>query len=145
MDPFAATVMVVGLAALELWAAIPVGILAGLHPLAVAIAAAFGALLGGTIVLLLGERVRNWLAERHGAKERKGRPGRLREIWHRYGVVGLGLLAPLITGVPLGVAVGLAFGAPARPLFVWTALGTILWSAILTSLTVVGVLGIGLV
>ena len=49
---------VLGLGALELWAAIPAGLALELHPIAVGIAAAAGAILGALAVALLGGRVR---------------------------------------------------------------------------------------
>ena len=39
------------------------------------------------------------------------RPERL---WERYGIYGVGLIAPLIVGVPAAAALGIALGAPRR-------------------------------
>lgn len=104
---------VFALSAIELWATIPAGLALQLHPLIVGITAATGAMLGALAVILLGERVRTWLMQRHGSKEEQGQPGLISRIWHRYGVIGLGLLAPLLIGAPLGAAVGLSLGVPA--------------------------------
>ncbi len=130
---------VLGLGAIELWGAIPAGLALRLHPLAVGIAAATGAMLGALIVVLLGERARAWLARHHGRRDEQRRPGPIYQIWYRYGVIGLGLLAPLLTGAPLGVVLGLALGAPAGRLLFWTSLGIIFWS---TALTLAGALGL---
>jgi len=46
----------------------------------------------------------------------------------RYGVVGLGLLAPLLVGAPLGTVVGISFGAPADRLLLWMSLGPLLFA-----------------
>ncbi|MBI5878250.1 MAG: small multi-drug export protein [Chloroflexi bacterium] len=130
---------ILGLGAIELWAAIPAGLALQLHPVSVGITAAIGAMLGALVVVLFGERVRTWLAQRHGRKEEKGRRGLIYRIWRRYGVIGLGLLAPLLTGAPLGAALGLTLGVPAGRLLFWISLGTILWS---TGLTLAGALGL---
>jgi hypothetical protein len=51
-------------------------------------------------------------------------------------------LAPLLTDAPLGVALGLALGAPPNHLISWMSLGIILWSAALTFIDVRGTAGI---
>ncbi len=133
---------VLGLAAFELWAAVPTGFALGLHPLVIGITTAVGAILGTLAVVLLGERLRNWLVKRHGGKGQKKHPSLIQRIWHRYGLIGLGLLAPLLTGAPLGAALGLALGAPTGKLLVWLSIGIILWTIILTLIGVLGLAGI---
>jgi len=135
---------VFGLAVVELWAAIPAGFALRLHPLATGVAAALGTMSGTLVVLLLGERVRTWLLRRRGVKKDapEQQHGRIYRIWHRYGVTGLGLLAPLLTGAPLGIALGLTLGAPAGRLFFWVSLGIAVWSAMLTLAGVLGLAGI---
>lgn len=133
---------VLGLGALELWAAIPAGLALELHPIAVGIVAAVGAFLGALAVVSLGAHVRAWLVQRHGQKEKKGQHGIIFRIWHRYGVIGLGLLAPLLTGAPLGVALGLTLGASSSSLLFWTSVGIVLWSTALTLAAALGLAGI---
>lgn len=130
---------ILSLGAIELWAAIPAGLALQLHPVAVGITAAIGAMLGALVVVLLGERVRTWLMQRHGGKEEKGRHGLIYRIWDHYGVIGLGLLAPLLIGAPLGAVLGLTLGVPAGRLLFWVSLGIVLWS---TGLTLAGALGL---
>lgn len=93
---------VLGLAAVELWAAIPAGLALDLHPVVIGVTSAVGAILGTLFVVLTGDRVRTWLVRRHGVKDDNKKPGLIHKIWHRYGVIGLGLLAPLLTGAPIG-------------------------------------------
>ncbi len=133
---------VLGLSTIELWAAIPAGLALQLHPMTVGITAAIGAMLGALAVVLLGERVRTWLVRRHSSKEEKGQHGLIYRIWHRYGVIGLGLLAPLLTGAPLGAALGLTLGVPAGRLLLWISLGIMLWSTVLTLAGALGFAGI---
>jgi membrane protein YqaA with SNARE-associated domain len=129
---------VFGLGVVELWAAIPTGLALQLHPVAVGFAAALGAVVGTLAVVLLGKHLRAWLLRGHG-KEGDRQHGRIYRIWERYGVVGLGLLAPLLVGAPLGTALGLALGAPPRRLLFWMSAGIVLWS---TALTLTGALGL---
>jgi len=108
MDILPKVVTVFGLGAVELWAAIPAGLALGLHPIATGIASALGAITSGLVVALLGDRARAWLVARHGVLRDGQGHGTIRRIWGRYGVVGLGLLAPLLVGAPLGTALWLA-------------------------------------
>jgi hypothetical protein len=68
MDIFPRLLIVFGLGAVELWAAIPAGFALGLHPITTAIASALGAITSGLVVALLGDRARAWLVARHGSR-----------------------------------------------------------------------------
>ncbi len=107
-------VAVFALGAVELWAAIPAGLALNASPVVVGVVAAAGAMLGVLVVVVLGERVRDWVVRRHGDGSETGPHGLIRRIWDRHGVVGLGLLAPLLTGAPMGAALGLALGVLSR-------------------------------
>ena len=137
---------VFGIGVLELLAAVPAGFALGLHPVWVGVASSCGALVGLIGIMLLGEGVRVWILRLHGRRgEVSGgkNKGLVHRIWVRYGVIGLGLLAPLITGVPLGVVLGIALGAPYKTLMFWSSLGVILWGVGLTLGIALGITGIG--
>jgi len=135
---------VLGLGALEIWAAIPAGLALNLHPIVVGVVAASGGILGALAVVSLGERVRTWLMQRHGKKGESTQHSLVYRLWHRYGVVGLGLLAPLLIGAPLGAAFGITLGAPSGRLLFWMSIGVIVWSTALTAAATLGVEGIRL-
>jgi hypothetical protein len=111
----------------------------GLNPLPVGVCAAAGSVLSPFSVIFVGGRLRGWLPRRYNAKKERKHPGLIKRIWLRYGLIGLGLLAPLLTGAPLGAALGLSLGAQTRPLMIWMSLGIIIWTAILT---IVGTMGL---
>jgi hypothetical protein len=133
--------MVLALAAVELWTAIPAGLALDLHPVLIGVVSAAGAILGVLVVLVVGGGVRARLLRRFGGGEKR-QHGRIYRIWVRYGVVGLGLLAPLLTGAPLGTALAIAFGAPAGRLLLWMSVGIAAWSALLTVAAALGLAGI---
>ncbi len=139
MDLIMKLLTVFGIGIIELWAAIPAGFALELHPVTIGFIAAIGAMVGAGTVLVLGERVRTRLI-RH--RNPNAQQGRIYQIWQRYGVIGLGLLAPLLTGAPLGVALGLTLGAPTGRLLFWICIGIVIWSIILTFLGVLGLAGI---
>jgi len=130
------TIFALGVA--ELWAAAPAGAVMGLAPVLVCLVAAAGAVSGGTVVLLLGEKVKAWLERKQKREKLEERRGLLFKIWQRYGVIGWGLLAPLLVGSPLGAAFGLVLGAPPRRLLPWLAAGSVLWSVVFSLLTALG-------
>ena len=133
---------VLGLGAVELWAAVPAGLALRLHPVAIGCTAALGAVLGILAMGLMGERVRRWLLRWRGLERSGARQGRITRLWMRYGVIGLGLAAPLLVGAPLGTAVGMSLGAPTGRLLFWMSLGAVLCTVVLTVAGTLGVMGI---
>jgi len=123
----------------ELWMAIPLGFVMEVNPLLIAIVSAAGAILSSFFVIILGDNLRNrflkWKYEDEQALEKS----RLYEIWNKYGVIGLGLLSPLLFGAPLGAAVGIALGAGRERLIIWMSIGILLWSV---GLTLAGFMGL---
>lgn len=137
MGPLLQLLAVFGIAMLELWAAVPVGIAMGLPAVLVWSATLCGALVGVWIVVFAGDRLREWLVRRFG-HGRASEGGRLRRVWERYGVPGWGLVAPLALGAPLAAALGVALGAPRDRLLLWLGAGVALWTTVLTVMVALG-------
>jgi hypothetical protein len=66
--------------------------------------------------------------------------GNFYKIWNKYGIIGLGLISPLLFGAPLGAALGIALGAEKKALFIWMSIGIIIWSIILTYAGYIGLM-----
>jgi hypothetical protein len=132
---------VFGLAFVEIWFAVPAGFALDLSPPVLWLATAAGSLASVTIVAFAGDALRARLVRRRGGSVVAGR-GRLYRIWVRYGVVGWGLVSPLVFAPPMGTAIGLVLGAPRRRLLAWMAAGTVGWTTILVG---GGVLGLDLI
>jgi len=124
---------------LELWAAVPAGLAMGMNPLTIILASSLGAISSAFIVIVIGENIRNWLLKNHDFNSPGLRGRFLRNLWEKYGVIGLGIFSPLLFGAPLGAAIGVALGAPRNPLLIWMSLGIIIWSI---GLTLTGIQGI---
>lgn len=133
---------VFGLGMTGLWQGVPAGFALRLHPLVTGLTAAAGSLLATVIVVFLGDKLRSRLLRRKPQPEGVKSERLIDRVWRRYGVVGLGLLGPGLTGAPLGAALGLSLRVPARRLMVWLTLGIALWSVGLTIVGVVGMAGI---
>jgi hypothetical protein len=128
---------VLAIGAAELWAAVPAGIAMGLPAPLVWAATICGALLGIAVIVVAGDRLRAWLIARFGhGGAREG--GRLRRLWDCYGVIGWGLLAPLLLGAPLAAAIGVALGASRGRLVFWLGVGAAVWTTVLTVAVALG-------
>jgi hypothetical protein len=134
---------VFGLGMIGLWEGVPAGFALRLHPVATGALSAVGSTVATLLVTLLGDRVRARLLRRRGAESGPKKERMIDRVWRRYGIVGLGLLAPVLTGAPLGVAFGLFLRAPTTRLLLWSIIGIVLWSAVLTAAGAFGIAGVG--
>lgn len=125
-------ITVAALAAVALWGAIPMGLALKLDPGLICLAAGIGNMVGILGAGILSITLRNSIYKRYQNHASSLANKTTYKIWVRYGIPGLGLLSPLVTGAPLGTVLGLAFGAPAVRLLFWMCLGAIVWSIILT-------------
>ena len=137
MGTLAQVLSVLAIGVVELWAAVPAGMAMGLPAPLVWAATLCGALLGIAVVVVAGDRLRTWLVDRFGhGGAREG--GRLRRLWDRYGVIGWGLVAPLLLGAPLAAAIGVALGAARGRLVFWLGVGAAVWTTVLTVAAALG-------
>jgi len=139
---------VFGLGMIGLWEGVPAGFALRLAPLVIGLVSALGSIFATLLITLLGDRVRARLHERLLKRRGDGaageRPERLIDrVWRRYGIVGLGLLGPGLTGAPLGMVLGLFLRAPAGRLLPWMLAGILLWALALTVLGALGIAGVG--
>ncbi|MBU0684321.1 MAG: small multi-drug export protein [Candidatus Thermoplasmatota archaeon] len=135
-------VVVYALGIVELWAAIPVGVAMGVHPVATAAVATLGAMTGVLFVSYLGEHIRSSLVNRYRTREKAKRTGRMWSMWQKYGVAGFGLLAPLLVGPLFGAAFGISLGVSRVRLILWMGVGVLTWSTIIAILSGLGLLGV---
>jgi len=141
MDVFVRSLSVFGLGIVDIWAAVPLGFVLRLPPALTGSLSAAGAVVGVVIVELLGEKISTWFQRRYKQPE-KGQQGRIRRLWQRYGVVGLGVLSPLVATAWLGTILGLVLRVPSNRLLLWVSIGIIIWS---TVFTLAGVLGLTII
>ena len=121
--------------ALDVWVGIITGLALGLSPaLSGAVSIASG-VAGVTLVVAFGGRLRDLIyRSRRLAKRRE----RIESVWERYGIPGVALQAPLLTGPLLATLLALALGAPARPLLVWMLASVVLWGTVIAGAAALG-------
>ena len=132
---------VFGLGALELWAAVPAGFAFKLNPLMVFVLSSSGAVAIVAVIEIAGFRLRHIFYKGSDEGPKTGRNKKLYEIWEKYGIAGLGLLAPWITGAAAGAVIGISLGASPLKLFLWMVAGIIICGAALTVVAVLGIEG----
>ena len=140
MDVIYGTILVFGASILELWVGIPIGLALQLNPFIIGTAAALGAILAAFLVSFLGGGIRERFIKWHYGENKDFKEGNFYKIWNKYGIIGLGLLSPLLFGAPLGAALGIALGAERKALFLWMSVGIVIWSIFLTSAGYLGLM-----
>ena len=121
--------------ALDVWVGIITGVALGLSAFSSGAASIAGAVVGVALVVALGGRMRDLIyRSRRLARRRE----RIERVWRRYGLPGVALQAPLLTGPLLATLLALALGAPPRPLLLWMLASVVLWGAVLTGATALG-------
>jgi Ca2+/H+ antiporter, TMEM165/GDT1 family len=128
----------------ELLVVIPVGIGLGLAPVPVALLAFAGNALPVVAIVALFDRWENWRRRRaddpgDAPAAPSPRRQRAQRVWARYGMPGLALMAPLITGVHLATLAALALGSPRRTVTGWMIASIALWCAAVTAVTIGGI------
>ena len=126
---------VAGLSAVTLWGAVPLGFALGMNPvLIVMLAAAGSALPTGIVAFGVAALRRKFIG-----KEKRPKSGLARRIWMRFGIIGLGLIAPWTTGAVIAAAIAVSLKSDPKRTLLWMAVGIVLCAVILT---VLGALGI---
>ena len=133
---FAATL---GLGFLYFIAAIPAGTAAGLSVWVATLAAWIGYCAGAGVILLAGSPLRNFLARKIKLPTRKDANQLLWRIWDRFGLPGLGFLAPITIGPQASALLALATGEKPLRIFVAISIGVLPWCLGIAALTLAGV------
>ena len=127
-----------GLGFLYFIAAIPAGMAAGASVWIAPIAAGFGYVAGGAVVLLAGAPLREWLVSKLKIPVERDPSKLVWRMWERGGLLGLCLLAPVTIGPQATAVIALAVGEKPRRILVAVALGVLPWCVIFAVLTAFG-------
>lgn len=133
----------------EILLVIPPAIGLRLNPILVGIVAFTGNV--GSVYLLIAfhGRIARWRARRRGEQTddtgEKRRYRWARRVWERYGLPGLAIAAPVLTGVHVATLLALAAGSSSRDVARWMTVGIAGWTVVLVvgSMYGVSLLGLG--
>lgn len=118
--------------------AIPAGVAAHAPVWAAAFAAWLGYSAGGLVVLLAGAPLRSWITRKLKINSTPDPAKLFWRIWRRFGIWGLGLIAPVTIGPQATAALCLALGEPPRRIQLAISLGITPWAIVFGLLTAAG-------
>lgn len=119
---------VFGLGVVYFLAAIPTGVVVlKLHPVNAAICAWAGYTAIGAAMLFLGTPARNWLNTKLKISSTPDPKKLFWRVWLRWGMPGLGLLAPVTIGPYFAALVALLLKEKSGRILFWVAVGCIPW------------------
>nr|WP_240452352.1 small multi-drug export protein [Virgibacillus sp. YIM 98842] len=125
---------------MEIALVIPLGIVAGLSPFWVIVLAFTGNMLTVIPLIAAFEKFQEWYKRRKQKRNRNNntKMERGRKLWNKYGLPGLSILGPLVTGTHVAVLIGMSLGASKYWTTVWMTVSIGLWSLVFGIGTVVG-------
>jgi membrane protein YqaA with SNARE-associated domain len=116
-----------------------IGIIGGVNPVVAAVAGAVGNLIAVTLVVLLGAGIRSAATRSNQPRERSPRGEKFQRAYHRYGVVGVSLLGPLLLPTHFTAAALVGTGVPKGRVLLWQGVAIVLWTTLVT-LIITGVI-----
>ena len=126
---------------LEVLLVVPAAILAGLPAIPTIVIATLGNVATLIPAVLIGDQVRDRFRRRrsddNGPSSRRRQ--RTRQLFDRYGLPGLAVLGPLVTGIHVAALVAVGAGAPRRPTILWLSGGVAIWSLAVGVATLLGI------
>jgi len=135
VDPLLKIISTAAMGALDVWVGIVTGVALGLSPILSGAVSIASGVAGVTLLVAAGGRLQRLAyRSRRLAKRRK----RVERVWKRYGIPGVALQAPLLTGPLLATVLALGLGAPARPLLGWMIASIVFWGAAITGAAALG-------
>lgn len=117
---------------MEAIAVVPAGIVFGLDPLAVVVAAAIGNALTIFLFAYLGSSIRERIIKKRLASGKKGESPKFEKAlkaFDRYGIYGLAVLGPLIIGTQFAAAAAVAAGVKPLRATLLVTLSMVLWAS----------------
>lgn len=122
-----------------LWMAVPVGLAYEFSPATIASTIIMGSASSTFLVYILGNRVRRYVSDKRNERYLGKSKARMLQYLNKYGVIGLGLMMPAVFGPLLGMAIGITLVSATRRLLIWSLIGNVLWSILLTGIGALGI------
>lgn len=144
MKTAAQIISIMSLGAVFFWGGFPAALAFKYHAVAAGLITAAGAEIAVVLVLLMGKPIQDYLLRKYPAWLEKTRSGKAGAIFQKYGMAGLGLIAPVMPGAPQAALIGLALSARPGKILLWVTAGIVLWALIVTLGLILGMEYVGL-
>ena len=118
--------------------AIPAGAAAHAPVWAAALAAWLGYSAGGLVVLLAGAPLRHWITQKLKIDPKPDNSKLFWKVWQRFGLWGMGLVAPVTVGPQVTAVIALALGEYPQRIQLAIVLGVLPWVIVLGFLASLG-------
>lgn len=129
---------------LEVVAIIPMGIIAGLATVPVAVFAILGNLVTVILVILLIDQIKAWRNRRKKSngeveeeKESK-RSERAKKLWDKYGLPGLAFIGPFFVGSHISAFMSVVLGGSRKKVILWMGASLVFWGVLMAVITHLG-------
>jgi len=139
VDTIPAIVSTFGLAFFWFIGAIPAGAALNLALPIAALTAWISYAAGVAVIVLIGAPLRERIIRRFNLSLEHDPNKLFWRAWDRFGLIGLGLLAPVTVGSQIGALIGLALGVSSLRLLIAMVVGAALWTLVIAGLVAVGV------
>lgn len=123
--------------------AVPGGVAAGLPVVVATLVAWIGYASGAAVMLLLPARAREWIARKLRLPRGRDPKKLFWRAWDRFGLPGMGLLAPVTIGPQTACLLALAIGEKPVRVFAALALGALPWCAGFALVVKLGLVAVG--
>ena len=113
---------------------VPAGIIFGLDPIWVVVAAVAGNTITIFVFAYAGSQIRAWLIKRREARGKSGESKRFakaQEAFNKWGVYGMAFLGPLLIGTQFAAAVSVAAGVKPLKTSLIVTTGMVLWAGLI--------------
>ena len=124
----------------EILVVVPIAIGLGLDPVATGLFAFAGNVGSVYVLILFYDRLAAWWNSRSDEEsEPSDRYARARRLWDRYGLPGVSVGGPVLTGVHIAAIVALLAGSRSRTVAAWMTIGIGAWTIVLVAASAFGV------
>jgi membrane protein YqaA with SNARE-associated domain len=126
-----------------IWKGVPIGMMLNNSPFIVGFMTLSGSCTATMILYLLGDWVKKYIERRPGWVKMKKKQMKVERLMKKYGTVGLGMIGTITLGPSVTIITGLLLTGAKHKLLMWTIIGILLWTTVITTAAAAGLEIIG--
>jgi len=126
-----------------IWKGVPIGMMLNTSPLIVGFMTLSGSCTTALILYLLGDWVKKYVEKRPGWAKMKKKQMKVERLMKKYGIIGLGMIGTITMGPSATIITGLVLTRAKNTLLIWTIIGILLWTTVITTAAAAGLEIIG--